>query len=93
MHASSYELLSINKLAFYRLFPIRETGMNFHAQELQMHEIEVCRPKIWSMITAVYYYACVFNVTKIVVHVSLWELNFPKSSLTVCMNLLSRTSM
>lgn len=27
---------------FYRLFPIRESGMNFHAQELQCHEINVC---------------------------------------------------
>ena len=26
---------------YFRLFPIRDTGMNWHAQELQLHEIEV----------------------------------------------------
>ena len=28
---------------FFRLFPIKEQGLNWHAQELQQHEIEVRR--------------------------------------------------
>ena len=30
-------------LGGYRLFPIRERGMNYHSQELQLHEAEVRR--------------------------------------------------
>ena len=36
-----YPTLYTLVLFCHRLFPIRESGINFHAQELQLHEIEV----------------------------------------------------
>lgn len=34
-------LSSLHFSYFFRLFPIRESGLNWHAQELQLHEIDV----------------------------------------------------
>ena len=36
-----YEKLILYSPFSYRLFPIRESGMNWHAQELQPHEAKV----------------------------------------------------
>ena len=40
-YTHSWNQYAMCALTYCRLFPIRESGMNFYSQELQLHEIEV----------------------------------------------------
>lgn len=49
--SGKYDLLEFRHGYIQWLFPIQERGLNWYAQELQSHEIEVC--------VCVYAHACV----------------------------------